>query len=437
VNDLVITNGHVLDAAAGIDAPRDLLVREGAVAAVELPGRLRDVADAEVIDASGLVVAPGFVDIHVHLREPGQAYKETIATGTAAAAAGGYTTVVAMPNTVPVNDSVEVARWMQDAARGAVVNLFCMPAATAGGMGKTITDFDALCELAGAVGFTDDGKPILADAAMRSALIAAARCGVPISQHAEDTRLTGGCSMNAGATAFRLGLRGISTEAETRIVERDIALLHEIEAAEGLRPHLHVQHVSTACALAAIREAKRRGLHVTCEAAPHHFSLNETAVGDYDTNAKMNPPLRSEVDRLAVIEGLLDGTVDCIATDHAPHAAHEKEVEFERAANGITGLETALGLALRVLHREHQMPLAKVIALLSSNAAALVLPKQFGTLAPGSRADLVLFDPERLWHFDVVKTRSRSRNTPFHGSPMLGRVRATICGGRVVFQQPD
>ncbi len=301
MRDLLILNGHLIDPAAGIDAPRDLLLREGRVEAVGAPGSFGQVTEAEVIDAEGLVVSPGLVDLHVHLREPGQTYKETIATGTAAAAAGGFTTVVAMPNTVPVNDSAAVTRWMQEPARGAAVNLFCMPAATMGSMGEVLTNFETLREIGGAVGFTDDGKPILDDAVMRAALLAAARVGVAISQHAEDTRLTGGCSVNAGPMAFRLGLRGMTIEAEASIVERDIGLLEEIESAEGLQPHLHVQHVSTGRALAAIREAKQRGLHVTCEAAPHHFSLNESALGDYDTNAKMNPPLRAEADRMEVI----------------------------------------------------------------------------------------------------------------------------------------
>ena len=429
MRDLLLVNGHLIDPVAGIDAPRDLLLRDGRVAAVESPGGLRDVADAERFDAAGLVVAPGLIDLHVHLREPGQTYKETIATGTAAAAAGGFTTVVAMPNTVPVNDSVATTLWMQEAARGAVVSLAVMPAATVGSLGGELTDFEALCDLGGAVGFTDDGKPILEDAVMRRALIAAARAGVPISQHAEDTRLTGGCSMNAGALAFRLGLRGMTVEAEARIVERDIALLREIEETEGLRPHLHVQHVSTGRALGAIREAKRQGLHVTCEAAPHHFTLNENSVGDYDTNAKMNPPLRSESDRLALLEALLDGTVDCLATDHAPHARYEKEVEFERAANGITGLETALGLALRVLHREQGLPIARIVSLMSAHPAEIALSREHGTLLVGSRADVTMFAPGQEWTFDVRKTLSKSRNTPFDQAPMLGRVMATICKG--------
>jgi dihydroorotase len=326
MSDILILNGRVVDPASGLDAERDLLLRHGQVAAVEMPGVLHGTKVKETIDAAGMVVAPGLVDVHVHLREPGQTYKESIKTGTSAAAAGGFTSVVAMPNTVPVNDSVAGLEWMLDAARGACVKLFAMPAATFGSHGDEITDFHEL-QRAGAVGFTDDGKPVLHDRVMRAALVAAAGIGVPVSQHAEDTRLTGGCSMNAGPVAFRLGLRGMTVEAETRIVERDIRLLRDIEADEGLRAHLHVQHVSTARAMEAIRQAKREGLHVTCEVAPHHFTLTDEAIGDYDTNAKMNPPLRGETDRLAMIAGLMDGTVDCIATDHAPHALFEMELQ--------------------------------------------------------------------------------------------------------------
>ena len=345
-----------------------------------------------------------------------------------------------MPNTTPVNDSVESLEWMLDRERGAVVKLLAMPAATFGSMGQEVSDFHELVR-AGAVGFTDDGKPVLEDDVMRAALVAAAGLGVPVSQHAEDTRLTGGCSMNAGRVAFRLGLRGMPVEAESRIVERDIRLLREIEAADGVRPHLHVQHVSTERALRAIRDAKAEGLHVTCEAAPHHFTLTDEAIDAsghggiaYDTNAKMNPPLRVEADRRAVIEALLDGTVDCIATDHAPHASHEKEVEFERAPNGITGLESALGLTLRVLHRGHGMPLARVVALMSAQPAALIGLKERGNLRVGSYADVVVFDAGAEWNFAAKESRSKSKNTPFDGAAMVGRVRATICEGRVVYR---
>jgi dihydroorotase len=434
MSDVLILNGRVIDPANGLDEARDLLLRDGKIATIDKPGSLKNVEAAETIDATGLVVAPGLVDIHVHLREPGQTYKETIATGTAAAAAGGFTTVVAMPNTLPVNDSVAGLEWMLAPERGSVVKLFAMPAATLGSMGATLTDFAALHK-AGAVGFTDDGKPILEDAIMRVALIAAARLGVPISQHAEDTHLTGGCSMNYGPVAFRLGLRGMTVEAESRIVERDIRLLREIEKSDGLRPHLHVQHVSTGRALDAIREAKAQGLHVTCEAAPHHFTLTDEAIGDYDTNAKMNPPLRAEVDRQAVLAGLADGTIDCIATDHAPHAAHEKEQEFERAPNGITGLETALGLALRILHRGQGLSLSKVLALMSAAPAAIASLPNRGSLSPGSFADVVVFDPAAAWSFAAKQSLSKSKNTPFDGASMLGRVHATISEGRIVFRQ--
>jgi dihydroorotase len=433
MSDILILNGRLVDPASGIDAERDLLLRQGRVEAIEMPGGLRFAKTKETIDAKGMIVAPGLVDVHVHLREPGQTYKESIATGTAAAAAGGFTSVVAMPNTVPVNDSVEELRWMLDAARGAVVKLFAMPAATFGSLGVEITDFHEL-QRAGAVGFTDDGKPVLHDRVMRAALVAAAGIAVPVSQHAEDTRLTGGCSMNAGPVAFKLGLRGMTVEAESRIVERDIRLLRDIEGQEGLRPHLHVQHVSTARALDAIRAAKKEGLHVTCEAAPHHFALNEEAIGDYDTNAKMNPPLRAEADRLALIAALMDGTVDCIATDHAPHALFEKEQEFERAPNGITGLETALGLTLRVLHKGKGMSVARVMELMSARPAGVLKLDGRGNLKVGSFADVVVFDAAAEWSYDVAKTRSKSRNTPFDGAPMLGRVACTVSEGRVVFK---
>ncbi len=433
MSDVLILNGRLIDPASGVDSQRDLLLRSGRVAAVEAPGALKDAKAKKTIDATGMIVAPGFVDVHVHLREPGQTYKESIATGTAAAAAGGFTTVVAMPNTVPVNDSVAGLEWMLDAARGACVKLFAMPAATFGSKGEEITDFHELAR-AGAVGFTDDGKPVLHDDVMRQALVAAGGIGVPVSQHAEDTRLTGGCSMNAGPVAFRLGLRGMPVAAEAGIVERDIRLLRDIERVDRLRPHLHVQHVSTAKAMDLIRAAKADGLHVTCEVAPHHFTLTDNAIGNYNTNAKMNPPLRAETDRLAMIAGLLDGTVDCIATDHAPHALFEKEQEFERAPNGITGLETALGLALRVLHKGHGMPFSRVIELMSAQPARAISLEGRGTLKVGSLADVVVFDPAAEWAYDVAKTRSKSRNSPFDGAPMLGRVAFTLSEGRVVFQ---
>jgi len=426
---ILIRNGHLIDPSGAIDAPRDILLAESKVAAIDKPGKIKH-AGAEVLDAKGLIVAPGLVDIHVHLREPGQGYKETIASGTAAAAAGGFTSVCAMPNTIPVNDSPEITRWMLAPERNAAIRVFPIGAATRGSMGEALTEYGSL-RAAGVVAVTDDGKPILGDRIMREALIAAARIGLPVIQHAEDTRLTVGCSMNAGPVAFRLGLRGMPIEAESGLVERDLRLLAEINDA---RAHLHVAHLSTKAALNAVRKARRNGLRVTCEVAPHHFVLNEEAVGDYDTDAKMNPPLRSEADREALIEGILDGSVDAIATDHAPHAAHEKEQEFDRAPNGITGLESALGLAIAVLRGKHKMPLSRVIALLTCQPANVLGLKGRGTLAVGSPADVVLFDPNKKWVFHAAASKSKSRNTPFNGWTLQGKVHTTISEGRVVFQ---
>jgi dihydroorotase len=434
MSSLLIRGGRLVDPKNGLDAERDLLIRDGVVAGVEAPGGFAGVGVDETLDATGCVVAPGLVDIHVHLREPGQTYKETIATGTAAAAAGGFTTVVAMPNTLPVNDSVERLQWMLAPERNPLVRLFAMPAATVGSLGAGLTDFEALAA-AGALGLTDDGKPILEPAVMRECLLRAARLGLPVSQHSEDPRLSHGAIMNAGPVAFRLGLRGYPAEAESSIVARDIGLVREIEASEGVKAHLHVQHVSTAGAIAAVRAAKSEGLDVTCEAAPHHFTLTDEAIGEYDTNAKMNPPLRSEADRLAVIAGLLDGTIDCIATDHAPHALHEKEVEFERAPNGITGLETALGLALRVLHREHGATLSKVVELMTSGPAEVVSLQRAGSLGVGQWGDVVVFDAGASWTFEARASRSKSKNTPFDGELMVGRVKATVVAGRVVYRE--
>lgn len=432
MNAIWIHGGHLIDPASGTNAKRDLLLRDGKIAALEAPGKLNALAkkeNAQGIDASGLIVAPGLVDIHVHLREPGQSYKETIATGTTAAAAGGFTSVCAMPNTTPVNDSAEITRWMQAPERGAHVRVYPIAAATRGSMGETITDYAAL-KAAGAVAVSDDGKPILRDDIMLESLKIAAQVGLPVIQHAEDTRCTQGASMNAGALAFRLGLRGMTNEAESDIVERDIELLKRIGDDRG---HLHVAHLSTAAALEAVRRAKSAGLHVTCEVAPHHFALTEEAIGDYNSHAKMNPPLRANQDRAALIAGLLDGTVDAIATDHAPHATHEKEQEFERCPNGITGLETALGLSLQVLHQQHGMPLDHVLALLTSQPAALLNLPQRGALAVGNFADLILFDANADWVFRCADSRSKSKNSPFDGWSFPGCIHMTISEGNLVY----
>ena len=430
---LIIRGGHLVDPAAGVDAIKDILLKDGRVAEIAGPGKLKAADGAEVLDATGLTVAPGLIDMHVHLREPGQGYKETIASGTAAAAAGGFTSVAAMPNTSPVNDSPETTRWMQAPERGGAVRVFPIAAATRGSKGEAINDYAAL-KAAGAVAVSDDGLPILKDNVMREALSAAARVGLTVIQHAEDTRMTHigdkVASMNAGAVAFKLGLRGWPNEAETGIVERDIRLVSELREA---RAHLHVAHISTAGAIAAVRQARRNGLRVTCEAAPHHFLLTDEHVGDYNTNAKMCPPLRAAADRDALIEALLDGVIDAIATDHAPHAIHEKEVEFDRAPNGIIGLETALGLSLRWLHKEWKMPLGRVLNLLSAQPAALLNLKGRGTLTVGSFADVVVFDPKAEWSYKAGEGKSKSRNTPFDGWTMQGKVRWTISEGRVAY----
>jgi dihydroorotase len=421
LNSLLIQGGHVIDPSQEIDGPADVLIENGRVA--EIGNITRDAE--QTIDARGLIVAPGFIDLHVHLREPGQWQKETIATGTAAAAAGGFTSVCAMPNTSPINDIPAITRWMTASERGAVVNVFPIAAATVGSQGERLTDYFALAN-AGAVAVTDDGKPLLSDRIMREAMHQAALAGVPVIQHAEDTTLTERAVMHEGRTAFRLGLRGMPTIAESRIVERDIELSAETGA------HLHVAHISTAAALNAVREAKARGLKVTCEITPHHFVLTDEYIGDYNTHAKMNPPLRSDHDRDEMIRGLLDGSIDAIATDHAPHAVHEKSVEFDNAPFGIIGLETALGLAITKLHLEHGMTLRQVVALFSSNPAKIANLQGRGTLRPGSHADVTIFDPKKKWRYEAAQGRSKARNTPFEGWELTGKAVITIVSGVVV-----
>lgn len=424
---LLIKGGHLVDPAAKINAPMDLLLREGRVAEVAPPGKVRGTAD-EKFDARGLIVAPGFIDLHVHLREPGQGYKETIASGTAAAAAGGFTSVCTMPNTVPVVDTAEWVTWLRNPERGAAVNVLPIAAATRGSRGGTLTDFAAL-QRAGAVAVTDDGKPILEDDTMRMALRLGAELDFPVVQHAEDTRQTENCSMHAGATSFRLGLRAAGAAAEATIVDRDVSLAIQIRGAR-----LHVAHLSTANALKAVRRGKHAKARVTCEVTPHHFTLIDEDVGLYDTNFKMNPPLRAPSDREAILVALADGTVDAIATDHAPHALHEKQVEFERAAFGITGLETALALAITKLHRESKIPLTRIVELFTAGPARVFDLRGRGSLAKGNHADVTIFDPKKHWTFEASKSRSLSRNTPFDSWRLTGKVAATIVGGKIVFR---
>jgi len=424
---LLIKGGQVIDPGARINAPMDVLLRDGRVAEVALPNKIRGGAD-EKLDARGLVVAPGFIDLHVHLREPGQGYKETIASGTAAAAAGGFTSVCTMPNTSPVVDTAEWVGWLRSPERAAVVNVFPIASATRGSKGGTLTDFSAL-QRAGAVAVTDDGKPILDDDVMRMALRLGAELNFPVVQHAEDTRLTENCSMHAGPTSFRLGLRAAGAVAEASIVDRDVTLAQQIRESR-----LHVAHLSTSDALKAVRRGKRAKARVTCEVTPHHFTLIDENVGEYDTNCKMNPPLRSAVDREAIVVALGDGTVDAIATDHAPHAAHEKQVEFERASFGITGLETALALAITNLHREHRIPLTRIVELFTAGPARVFDLPGRGSLVRGSHADVTIFDPKKRWTFEAAKSRSLSHNSPFDGWQLTGKVVATIVGGKIVYR---
>jgi len=428
MKSLLIKGGHVIDPAQKLEAPMDVLLRDGRVAEVTLPGKTTSGAD-EKFDARGLVVAPGFIDLHVHLREPGQGYKETIASGTAAAAAGGFTSVCCMPNTNPVVDSVEWVSWMLRPERGAVVNVFPLAAATNASKGAVLTDFRGL-QRAGAVAVTDDGKPILDNDVMRECLRLSGELNFPVVQHAEDTRVTENCPMNDGPTAFRLGLRGWKAEAEASIVDRDVQLAVQMPSSR-----LHVAHLSAADSLKAVRRGKRAKVRVTCEVTPHHFVLTDDAVGDYNTNCKMNPPLRSAAaDIEALLTALADGTVDAIATDHAPHARHEKEVEFERASFGITGLETALGLAITKLHREHKLPLTRIVELFTSGPARVFDLRGRGSLAPGSPADVTIFDPKKRWTFDVSKSRSLGRNSPFDGWALTGKAIATVVGGKIVYR---
>lgn len=405
----------------------DVLLRDGRVADVALPNKIRGGAD-ESFDARGLVVAPGFIDLHVHLREPGQSYKESIASGTAAAAGGGFTSVCCMPNTSPVVDSVEWIAWLQQPQRGAVVNVFPIAAATQASKGAVLTDFRGL-QRAGAIAVSDDGRPILNESIMRETLRLAAEIGLLVIQHAEDTRLTENCSMNESATSFRLGLRGMPAAAEASIIDRDVQLSQQFTGAR-----LHVAHLSTAEGLKAVRRGKRSKARISCEVTPHHFTLTDADVGDYNTYCKMNPPLRSGADREALLVALADGTVDAIATDHAPHATHEKIIEFEKAMFGITGLETALALSITRLNRDQKISLARIVELFTAGPARVADLRGRGTLARGNYADVTIFDPKKRWTFEASKSRSKSRNTPFDGWPLTGKVAATIVGGKIVYR---
>lgn len=408
----------------------DLLIAEGVVVGVEphLGARI-DVRHAECIDARGVLVMPGFVDLHVHLREPGYEHKETIATGTAAAVAGGFTTVCCMPNTKPVNDDIAVTGWIIERARAtASAHVHPIGAMTMGSAGRELADFRALKQ-AGCVAVSDDGRPVMRDEVMRRVMQSAAELDLPVIDHCEDTMASGCGCMNEGPVSRAMGWRGMPGDAEYRMIARDIRLARETGA------RLHIAHLSTADGVEMVRKAKSDGVRITAEVSPHHFTLTDDAVSTYGANAKMNPPLRAERDRTAVVEGLADGAIDAIATDHAPHAEYEKERGMNRAPFGIVGLETALGLTLRLVQQGRLTLERAITCLTSAPAAVLGLPK--GILKPGAAADITLINPDVSWTVDPGRFRSKSRNTPFSGWTLKGQVIRTLVAGKTVYQGPD
>lgn len=422
---LMIRNGRVISPEDNLDGELDLLIEEGEIR--EIAPRLSGSAE-ETVDAGGQIVAPGFVDIHVHLREPGGETSETLETGLRAAVAGGFTAVCPMPNTRPVNDDPELTRHLVSRAEELkLARLFPIAAVTAGSAGEVLTEFEALMA-AGAVGFSDDGKPVKTAALMKEALERAKDLGAPIIDHCEVPELSAGGVMNEGVHSRSLGLRGIPNSAEDGCIARDI------EIAEATGGHLHVAHLSTAGGIQIVREAKNRGLKVTCEVTPHHFTLTDEYVTRYGTNAKMNPPLRKNDDVEALLEGIHDGVVDAIATDHAPHANELKSRSMAEAPFGVTGLETALALGLKQLVYSGRISIGQLIALMSSKPARII-NKPLGRIRAGGAADLTLFDPRLEWTYSAAQGRSKSHNSPFDGWIFQGAVTATIVQGRVVYRR--
>lgn len=418
----LLRGGTVIDPASQKEELADVLIEGDRIKEIAPPRSLSP-GKAEIIDAAGCWVTPGLIDLHVHLREPGQEYKEDIASGTLAAVRGGFTTVVAMPNTKPPIDSGELIHYVTQRAQSvAKCRVLMTGAVTIGQQGQTLAPFGEM-RAAGACAFTDDGHPVADAHLMRRALEYASDFGVPILSHSEDLSLSKNGHMNEGSISTSLGLRGIPNASEDVAVARDVIL------AEYTGARLHLCHISTRGAVEIVRAAKSRGVKVTAEAAPHHFTLTDTAVHDYDTSAKMNPPLRAENDRLAVIEGLKDGTLDVIATDHAPHGSLEKDCEFAEAQNGIIGLETALSLSLN-LWRHHGLSRIKLIERLTLGPAH-VLGLSTGLLQKGQVADITVIDPEANWRYDTGVLASKSRNSPFLNQTMQGRAVATLVAGNL------
>ena len=427
---LLIKNGRVICPASNHDAVADVLIEDGRVSGVapdlSAPG-------AEVLDAAGLVVAPGFIDIHVHLREPGFTHAETIATGARAAAAGGFTSVCCMPNTSPVNDSATVTTYIvEKARREAVVNVFPIGAITKGSAGEELASIGSMVA-AGAVAISDDGRPVMNARVIRRAMESARALDIPVIQHCEDLNLSAGGDMHECVESVRLGLRGIPSASEDVMVARDIIL------AELTGARYHVAHISARNSVAMVAYARQRGLSVTCEATPHHIALHTEHMRPYDSNYKMKPPLRCRHDVDAVIDGIASGAVDCLATDHAPHAGDDKMQEFEKCPFGIIGLETAVGVSLEVLVHSGRISLNRLIALYTSEPARVIGWKgqqARGALQPGYAGDVTVLHPEYPWTYDVKNSASKSSNTPFNGRTFRGGPIATVVGGSVVWKAP-
>jgi dihydroorotase len=419
--NILVINGRVIDPANKVDERLDVLVSDGKIAKLGKPGSLPE-SGAQVVDASNKLVMPGLIDMHVHLREPGFEYKETIATGTASAKAGGFTSVCCMPNTYPVNDNRSVTEFILSQAKEASSQVFPIGAITKGSKGEELAEMAEL-HAAGCVAVSDDGKPVMNASIMRRALEYSKIFDILVISHCEDTTLSSKGVMNEGAVSTELGLRGIPRAAEDVMTSRDISL------AELTGARLHIAHVSTAGSVRMIRDAKHRGIRVTAETCPHYFSLTEEAVRGYNTLAKMNPPLRTADDITAIKQGLKDGTIDVIATDHAPHAEDEKSGEFDYAAFGIVGLETAVGLTLKLV-AEGTLSLTEAIRKLSTNPA-IILKKGKGTLSEGVDADITVIDQDIEWTVTGAKFKSKSKNTPFDGWKLRGRAVHTIVGGKM------
>ena len=426
---LLIANGYVIDPAQQVNAGRNLLIENGRVLDLLNRGEAAP-EDAQVLDATGLIVAPGFIDLHTHLREPGQEYKETVATGAAAAVAGGWTSICAMPNTDPINDNPAVTRFIVEQAQAAkLANVFPIGAVTKGSGGKELAEMGEM-KNAGIVAVSDDGRPVPTSGMMRRAMEYARGFDLPVIDHCQDLSLSAGGVMHEGRWSLILGLRGMPAAAEEVDAVRDCVL------AKLTGAKVHLAHVSTRGAIEAVRNAKNEGLAVSCEVTPHHWTLTDEAVAEYDTNTKMSPPLRSREHVDAILAAMKDGTIDAIATDHAPHHQDEKALEFDQAPFGITGLETAIGLAFDLVH-QGLIDLERVVEMCSTNPARIFGLTDRGSLAKGAHADITILDPQLEWVFDVNRSKSKSRNTPFHNRAMQGAAVATIVGGRLVYLHPD